>query len=120
MKCIVEDCNNERANTKRGSYLLCWKHRSQKLRRDNPATYYLNMLRQSAARRGIKFSLTVDQFKDFCGRTGFLKKRGQGPKDMTIDRKDPMQGYEINNIQMIEHRLNSSLGGKHRKNKNPF
>jgi hypothetical protein len=79
-------------------------------KKKRPATYVLNMLRHSARKRKLPFTLTVNQFEDFCLQTGYLEKRGNKPGDMTIDRKDWDEGYHIWNIQVMTHAENSDQG----------
>lgn len=122
-KCITKWCRNKRAvrvekvrlkcgkvKTYTCRNKLCWKCKSRKLLASRPVTYVLNMLRISAKRRKIDFSLTVPQFTDFCARTGYLERRGQEPASMTIDRINPNEGYHIWNIRVLSHAENSAQG----------
>lgn len=68
------------------------------------------MLRHSARKRNLPFSLTVDEFKDFCLKTGYLERRGNKPDDLTIDRIDWNDGYHIWNIRVLTHAENSGQG----------
>jgi hypothetical protein len=75
-----------------------------------PATYVLNMLRHSARKRKLPFTLTVKEFELFCLETGYLELRGKKADDMTTDRKDWNEGYHIWNIQVMTHAENSEQG----------
>lgn len=68
------------------------------------------MLRHSARKRNLAFTLTVESFKKWCLQTGYLEHRGNQPTDMTIDRIDWNEGYHLWNIQAITHAENSEQG----------
>ena len=72
--------------------------------------YVLNMLRRSARKRNIPFTLTVDEFKSFCAETGYLERRGKNPDSLTVDRKDWNEGYHSWNIRALAHAENSAQG----------
>lgn len=80
------------------------------LKERQPATYVLNMLRHSARKRNLPFTLTLAEFKVFCQQTGYLERRGNQPGDLTIDRIDWNYGYSIDNIQVLTHEENSDQG----------
>lgn len=122
-KCATKWCRNRRAHkttrhTKAdgsvavySSYLpLCWKCKSRRLVEKHPVTYVLNMLRHSARKRGIPFTITKEQFTKFCQETGYLEMRGKKPDSLTIDRIDPNDGYHIHNIRVLPHAENSAQG----------
>lgn len=66
--------------------------------------------RKNAKRDRIEFKLTLEQFKTFCDDTGYLKKKGTGPDDMVMGRKDHYIGYQEGNIKMLTRRENSREG----------
>lgn len=122
-KCASNWCRNRKAEKKtvykktNGTTVVytsflshCWKCRSRRLKENRPWTYVLNMLRHSARKRNLPFSLTVDEFKDFCLKTGYLERRGNKPDDLTIDRIDWNDGYHIWNIRVLTHAENSGQG----------
>jgi len=80
------------------------------LKERRPWTYVLNMLRHSARKRKLPFSLTIAEFKAFCLKTGYLERRGNKPGDLTIDRIDWNDGYHIGNIRVLTHAENSDQG----------
>lgn len=110
-KCVTKWCRNRRAQKSNG-YLLkhCWKCRSRAFKLRRPWTYVLNMIRHSARKRKLAFTLTVDSFKAWCIQTGYLEKRGNKPGDLTIDRIDWNEGYHIWNLQVLTHEENSEQG----------
>jgi len=80
------------------------------LKERRPWTYVLNMIRHSARKRKLDFTLTVATFKEWCLQTGYLEKRGNKPGDLTIDRINWNEGYHIWNLQVLTHEENSGQG----------
>jgi hypothetical protein len=80
------------------------------LKERQPVTYVLNMLRHSAKKRDLPFTLTKAQLAELCARTGYLEKRGTEPESLTIDRIDWDEGYHIWNLKVITHKENSAQG----------
>lgn len=122
-KCITPWCRNRRAlkytryKATDGRVVVyehflkhCWKCRARQLKERRPVTYVLNMLRHSARKRKLPFTLTVEQFEEFCRRTQYLERRGNKPGCLTIDRKDMNDGYHIGNIRVLEFTENSAQG----------
>ena len=101
-QCTCEGC--WRPSVKRSS--LCNKHSRLRKIENNPYTFYLGELRRRAKRRGKTCTLTVQEFKDFCLRTGYLSSKGVNAGDSHIDRIDPDRGYENDNIQMLTNTEN--------------
>ena len=110
-RCETKWCRNQKPLRPNG-YLLkhCWKCQSRKLKKSQPETYVLNMIRHSARKRKIACTLTVDEFKWFCLRTGYLEKRGSKPSSLTVDRIDHRLGYHIENLKVSTHAVNSRAG----------
>lgn len=122
-KCATKWCRNRKALKytyyrsasgaviKYENYLShCWKCRAKMLLERHPATYCLNMLRHSARKRKLPFTITLAQFKAFCAQTGYLERRGNSPDSLTIDRVDVNKGYHIENIRVLTHEENSAQG----------
>ena len=110
-KCAAPWCRNERAVNNTGRRLrLCWKCRSRQLKQRHPHTYVLNAMRIRARQRKVPFSITLEQFKEWCKKTGYLQTRGTEPDSMTVDRKNHALGYTIDNIQLMTHQENSENG----------
>ena len=55
----------------------------------------------NARRRGKPFSLTLEQFGEFCKRTGYNERKGKTANSMSIDRIRDCDGYHANNIRTI-------------------
>ena len=126
-KCVTKWCRNKRAEKytsykrkdgtvgKSVAYLRhCWKCRAKIFRQRHPAAYVLNMLRHSARKRKLPFSITLAEFKLFCRRTHYLQRRGNQPGDLTIDRIDWNKGYFIENLRVLTHAENSEQGADNR------
>ena len=79
-----------------------------------PLSYCLRMLRQSAKRRNLSFTLTLETFAEFCARTGYLEKRGRKPDSLTVDRIDRRGGYTPDNIRVLTFAENSIQGADNR------
>lgn len=80
---------------------LCPKHYQRKVKiRDPVYNRYMN-LKGNALRRGKDFTITLDEFKLFCQRTGYIITKGLRGKNATIDRRCNAQGYHIWNIQLL-------------------
>lgn len=101
--CIISKC---RKHSGKG-YSICFKHKREKQKLDNPLRYWFDVWRQNARSRGIEFSVTIEYFKKFCDETGYLEKKGQGREGLTIDRKDYTKGYVEGNLQVLTKSQNS-------------
>ena len=101
-QCTCDGCWRQAA--KRTS--LCNKHSRLRKIEKNPYVFYLGELRRRAKRRGKPCTLTVQEFRDFCVRTGYLHSKGVNAGDSHIDRIDPDLWYENSNIQMLTNTEN--------------
>lgn len=72
-------------------------------------------LRCNARRRGKEFTLTLDQFKQFCIKTEYLAGRGRTKTGYHIDRIEDDKGYTIDNIQKLTNTENITKENKRRK-----
>lgn len=118
-KCETKWCRNPKP--RQNGYLLktCWKCKSRQLKKLRPLVYVLNMLRHSAKKRGLPFTLTLAQFKEFCERTDYLAQRGREPNSLTVDRINPDDGYHIHNIRVLPFLQNCLIGAAHRHPRDP-
>lgn len=106
--CCAYRCKNKRPAKDR----FCPKHRHRynKEKRFLEYTYYA--WRSNAIRRKKPFSVTLEQFKQFCEETNYLELKGKHKNAMTIDRIKSNLGYEIGNIQIMRHGENSTKQNK--------
>lgn len=106
--CCAYNCTNEPIKKKGG---LCHKHYARKMREENPMYMRYNQFKSSAIQRGKDFSITWEQFKRFCDRTGYLKKGFRG-RNATLDRRCNIHGYHIWNLQILSLVQNSRKGDR--------
>ena len=92
----------------RSNARVCETCNSRKQRIRDWRGYIYRQVCDSAAKRGIDCSLTLEEFLDFDARTGYCAKRGQAAGCLSIDRIDPDQGYHADNIRAIDWELNSA------------
>lgn len=121
--CTVEGCGRPRAWVQRKNAAsslrsVCWRHHEERRRNQDPALFDFRHLRKSARRRGLEFTLTLEQFREFCRATGFDAPRKPGPRtgdSLSIDRIDPSRGYVPGNIQVLTLAENAAKGVEDRK-----
>ena len=97
MKCSTPDCTNEAALHRK----ICLTCKSKLYRERNPLKYWYDTLKMNARRRGKPFTLTLEQFSEFCKRTGYDELKGKTANSLSVDRIKDHLGYSIDNIQAI-------------------
>lgn len=95
--CPVSRCRRYKGQKKK----LCHKHHAQQQKENNPVGYTYTILKQNAKRRGKVFTLTVEDFREFCTETNYLELKGRTKHEMSIDRIDHLRGYEKGNLQIL-------------------
>ena len=75
-------------------------------KKSNPVRIAYTSLKQHAKERGKEFSLTMDQFSEFCAKSNYLNCKGVEKNSYHIDRIDESKGYEIGNIQLLTNTEN--------------
>jgi len=106
--CITKFCRNDRVKNRK----LCHKCKLLRYRTDNPIRYAYRNVADRANKYGYDFSLSFDEFKAFCDKTGYLKTKGSGGDDMSIDRIDSSKGYSADNIQILTKGLNAAKNNR--------
>ncbi len=91
---------------------LCSKHYTRKRKELDPVAIRYNNMKSKSKTRAIVFSITLDQFRRFCNRTGYIIKKGRRGMNATVDRRCNVHGYHIWNVQLLTHRQNASKGTK--------
>ena len=104
-KCDTVKCSN----TARPGKRYCHKCRQRKYRINNPVVSYYHALKSRAKRRHINFTLTRNEFENFCLDTGYISKRLSG-MDITIDRIKETGPYGVGNLQLLTRSDNSRKG----------
>lgn len=106
--CINHGCKNKRwkGNKK------CGTCRKREWREKFPMKAAFQTLRHNATRRGKVFTITFNDFKEFCYETNYMAGKGRKKKSFTIDRIDNAKGYVPGNLQKLTKSENSK---KHTK-----
>jgi len=101
--CCAYHCKAKPCAKKRG---LCHKHYHIHRRIIDPVyDRYVNF-RGNALRRCKDFTITLEQFREWCNEKGYIIKRGYRGKNCTVDRIRNSEGYHIGNIQLITNMAN--------------
>lgn len=100
--CHVAHC----ANRTTGKTTLCSTCRSKKCRKADPVRYAYNNLKNHAEARGILFTITLPQFREFCRKVNYIGFKGRSAESYTIDRRHEDVGYHIDNIQVLTNSNN--------------
>lgn len=95
-RCATRTCLND---AKSGEY--CWKCAKRRWREENPEKSTFANLRSNSKRRRVGFFLSFEEFVKFVVDTSYMRFKGTGKFDMTIDRKKPKLGYRAGNIQVL-------------------
>lgn len=105
--CVAHGCNNKRKGTTR----LCSRHNHIRRSIIDPIGHVFDKLKCNAKRRGKVFTLTRSQFEEIIDGTGYMENRGRTMTALTLDRIDPLKGYEYGNVRVISQFENSFKGG---------
>ncbi|AGO48294.1 endonuclease [Cellulophaga phage phi17:1] len=106
--CCAYGCKND-PDQRKG--MLCHKHYARLLRERSPKKVRYSQMKQKAKSRGISFTITLEWFLKFCGRTGYMSKGRRG-QNATLDRRCNLHGYHSWNIQILTNRQNASKGNR--------
>lgn len=105
--CCAYGCTNK-ANDHKGG--LCHKHYARKLKAVDPVAARYNQFKSNSKRRGKINTITLEQFREFCQKTGYIIEKGKRGKNTTIDRINNRRGYHIDNIQLLTLSQNCRKG----------
>jgi hypothetical protein len=83
----------------------------------NPIKAAFTRIRLGAKDRKVAFTLTLEEFADWCKETNYLELLGSKKGCMQIDRRDHRLGYEKDNIQILELVENAKKGAWERDHK---
>lgn len=108
-QCCAYRCTNDPISRKAG---LCHKHYARRLKERDPVYARYNQFCSKATKRGIENTITLEQFRDFCQRTGYIITKGYRGQNATLDRIRNSEGYNIDNIQLLTNRANASKGNR--------
>lgn len=119
--CDVKHCRRPRRPT--GN--LCFQCHNREWRANHPVQYAFHNLKRHAAQRGIRFTLTMEQFETFVNGNDYMNGKGRQPQDLSIDRIECSKGYELGNLQILTKSENSikrnqEYGSKDEQDTLPF
>lgn len=100
---MSQNCSTKYCRNKAAAAGKCNTCRSREWRKNNPIKYAYQNLKHNAKRRGKEFSITFDQFKEFCVKVDYLGKKGITAEGYHIDRIREEDGYHIDNIQLLQN-----------------
>lgn len=106
--CCAYACRNKPVKKKGG---LCHKHYARKVRELDPVQSRYNQFKGNARKRNKEFTITIEEFRHFCKRTGYIITKGNRGQNATIDRRCNAHGYHLWNIQLLTNRQNARKGG---------
>jgi hypothetical protein len=102
--------------TKHDTCRTCRKCRDTKQRETDPEAYYYRVWKGNVSRRRKKattekqrydFTVTLEEFRQFCKETNYMALKGRGKTKCAIDRIRVNEGYHFNNLQILTNSLNS-------------
>lgn len=113
LKPLCIECTKEERNEKQRPRIREYHATKGKERiRENPKPYFYRGAKGSAKKRGIPFSITLDDMPEIpthCPVFGFpleMTLKGNSPRAPSLDRIDTTKGYEPGNIEFISWRAN--------------
>ena len=96
--CCAYGCDKLPNAKKKG---LCHMHYKRYRRIADPVyDRYVNF-KGNALRRCKEFTITLQEFRDFCTKEGYIISKGKRGYNCTIDRIENQHGYHIWNIQIL-------------------
>jgi hypothetical protein len=96
-RCHVKNCTNKAKGK------TCSTCRSRKARAKDPVKYSFISHRNNAKRRGKKWTITLEQFREFCGKVKYIGFTGRNAEGYTLDRIREEEDYHIWNIQVLKN-----------------
>jgi hypothetical protein len=118
-KCPVKFCRREsRANpgaVNPSKHRLCNNHAKELSRLRNPIRTTFVEKRSNAKRRGIVWTLTLEEYTEVVMQQEYMDNRGNQRHCLHIDRKDNTKGYEVGNLRIITCSENVAKGNKERR-----
>lgn len=106
MPCETKYCTNKKAKGNN----FCHRCIMAKWRANNVMKASYNALKDNATRRKKEFTLTFDEFKEFCQATKYIAGKGKSKDSFSIDRYENDKGYTADNIRVMTLSQNASKG----------
>lgn len=108
MKCKTQKCRKKKSD--KSSY--CRQCRYQLEKDKDLVAWSYRCLKANSKRRGKDFTLTLDEFRQFCYETHLMVNRGKKSTSFSVDRIDNSKGYSIDNIQVLTLSQNTQKRNK--------
>lgn len=102
-KCIERYCRSDAY----GKLLRCCSCQNKRQRSKDPVKYAYQTIKDNAKRRGKRFVITLDEFREFCRETGYIELKGKDPDSASIDCIIDEIGYAKGNIECLSLRDNT-------------
>lgn len=80
---------------------ICGACKTRRYRENNPMMASYMNLRANAKRRGKEFTITFEDFRQFCYETDYIQGKGRTKDCYSVDRKDETKGYVPGNLQRL-------------------
>ncbi len=109
--CREKFCTNKKA----GKNTLCHKHIKRKWREKNIMLSAYGNLKTNAKKRKKEFTITFQDFKEFCIETEYLMGKGRSKTSYTIDRIRDEEGYVKGNLRVLTNSNNVKKENNRRK-----
>lgn len=107
-KCATPYCKKPKA--RKGTKCEACVKREYRKRNAMKAAYQL--LRSNAKKRGKEFTITFEDFQQFCFETNYIAGKGKTKTSYSIDRIDNDKGYVPGNLRMMTLSDNARKGAK--------
>ena len=98
LECCAYGCKSKPNAKKVG---LCHKHYHIYRRIKDPIYDRFVNFRGNAKRREKEFTISIEQFREFCLTNDYIIKKGNRGRNCSVDRIDNNEGYHIWNIQIL-------------------
>lgn len=100
LKLIIKRCCVCNKKIKKNNYCSTCQ------RKKFPIKYAYQTLKDNAKRRGKEFTISLEDFEDFCIKTNYIAKKGIYKDTFHIDRIKEQEGYTKENIQTLTNSEN--------------
>lgn len=103
-------CRNYSAKRRdgRSKGAKCHACRIATWRKNSPMRAAYHTLKSHASARGIEFRITFEDFRSFALKSELIGNTGQTAESLTIDRRDNLKGYVLDNIQPMTRAENAA------------
>lgn len=105
-RCRAARCRNKAGKKDK----FCPKHRSRIYKFKDLAAYTYNLRKQRAKARNKPFTITIEEFREFCHESGYLDNKGKKAKSASIDCIINHLGYVKGNLRVLSLSHNSKKG----------